>query len=573
MKAGAENTKDIKIYLLIGVVVLICHGLLIINDGLYYDDIHLIDVLQSGNWDELHSFQSMYGNTLAAYYDWLFSVFENPVFAFKLTAFLSLLFSAFLIYHICTESGFIGSTESVFIALLSVVYPASLMTFVINLSFHFVCLMLFLLAVYFAMITVRVNKKRALLLRVLASALFFLSYSTNSILVFHFGFLLFYYLYTQGELGRRILEKPFSFFKRHWELILLPFIFWMWKQLFTPVHGFAITDMETYNKVVIDPVIYVQLYAKLFKSIGYHIGLIAFHPIFFIGTLIIVAFIYCGLKLKWHQQFQSRKSLVYLIPIGLILLFAASFAYVAVGKGFGDGTGIGNNGFESRNMLLCGIPMAIILVSAISIILDTMPRLKVIILCAIVVTFSIFRISYYVVWQAESVKNQSTLHNLVNMTSGSEDYHVIGIFDAYPIAGNDTLLWWAIAFKRTFGDFTRFGFYEKRVKETDDGPVWKYRYPELYGSESQPHHWYTLEDIRKLITGFFKNVNPIYFNPKGRQATLTIERGAFNNNLELVWKYYYYKFFQPDKLGEFLTRITRLSLIERFPHNPLLEFE
>jgi len=339
----------------------------------------------------------------------------------------------------------------------------------------------------------------------------------------------------------------------------VPFVFWFWKIVFTPVHGYGLTFQSGYNKIVLDPLGFIKGYFKLFKGIRAPFLKITLNPIVPVLSFMLVALLYFGLKLKWHQQFRDRRQFPYVLIFGILLLFAGSFPYVAVGKNFGGGFGIGWGGYGSRNQLLLGIPMAMILVSLSCLILGprSRRRFNVIFLLTLIVTFSVFRIHLYLTWQAEAIKQHSTLYNLSQL-SQAKDIHVFGILDRYPIAEENTMLWWGIAFKKVFGDFTRFGFYEGFVQGTPDLAGY-------YSFKGGIAHWYSLEDLSHLITGFQTNVYPKHFNPTGRQATLIIDRGPFESEVELVGKYYFYKYLRRAELNRFLSEVTRLSLIERFP--------
>lgn len=539
MNTNIATKRSSLNYFLIALVVLLCHGLLLLNDGLYYDDIHLYDMLKNRDWETLYTALSMYGNDYIAFYDWFFSFLPHMVFAFKLMTFVNILFSAFLTYRICVKSGFLGSAESMFVAVLSAVYPAHMMTFAINISYHFISYTLFLVAVNLAMDANKLKGVRLLIWRILTCSIFFLSYMTNSLLVFHFGFLLFYYAYSQRQLTRRLLDRPFSFAIRHWDLILIPFVFWIWKHNFTPVWGWAIG----YNEVSFNLPSMLRIYINLVRVIAWHLINSASNP-FFSGSFILFGVVYCAKRLKWHTFFQPQPRFLPLLNFGLLLLFLGAFPYVAVGKGFGS---VASVDWDSRNCLLIGLPMALILVVTSLKIFKSTSRWNLIFLVALVLTFSSHRVSVYVTWQAEAIKHRSTLFNLSNL-EGSRDIHIFGIQDGYPIAEKNTMLWWGIALKQAFGDFTRFGFYEG-----------------LPNYNANSGHWYSSQDIKDRIKGFIRNTSPKEFNPRAKQAQLIIERGFFKDSPTLVIPYYYYKFINTTKLPEFLRKFTKLTLIPRTP--------
>lgn len=545
MNTNIATKRPALNYFLIALVVLFCHGLLLLNDGLYHDDIYLYDLLKNRDWETLYTVLSMYGNTYTFFYDWFFSFLPHIVFAFKLIAFVNILLSAFLTYRICVKSGFLGPTEGMFVAMLSAVYPAHMMTFVINISYQFTCYTLFLVAVNLAMDAIKLKGARLLIWRILTCGIFFLSFMTNSLLVFHSGFLLFYYAYSQRQLSRRLLDRPFSFAIRHWDFIVIPFVFWIWKQNFTPVWGWA----SGYNEITFNLTSMLSIYIKLALTIAWQLINTASNP-FFSGSFILFGAAYYAQRLKWHTFFRPQPRVLPLLIFGLLLLFLGTFPYAAVGKGFGSASFVD---WSSRNRLLIGLPMALILVVTSLKIFKSPSRWNLIFLVALVLTFSSYRVNVYVTWQAEAIKHHSTLFNLSNL-EGARDIHVFGILDGYPIAEENTMLWWGIALKQTFGDFTRFGFYEGLPN---------------YNADSG--HWYSSQDIKDRVKGFYGLTSPKEFDPRAKQAQLIIERGGFfqeytfKDSKTLVMPYYYRKFIKASELPDFLRKFTKLTLIPLTP--------
>lgn len=488
----------------------------------------------------------MYGNTYIAYYYWVFSFLPNIVFAFKLTTFVSILLSAFLTYRICVKSGFLGPTEGMFVAMLSAVYPAQMMTFAINISYQFACYTLFLVAVNLAMDAIKLKGARLLIWRILSCGIFFLSFITNSLLVFHIGFLLFYYAYSQRQLSRRLMDRPFSFAIRHWDFIVIPFVFWIWKQNFTPVWGWG--GEIGYNELTFNLTSMILIYINLAQTIAWQLINTASNP-FFSASFILFGAAYCAQRLKWHTFFRPQIKVLPLLSFGFLLFFLGTFPYAAVGKGFGHALAIVD--WTSRNRLLIGLPMALILLVTSLKIFKASSRWNLIFLVALVLTLSSYRMNVYVTWQVEAIKHHSTLFNLSHLEE-ARDIHVFGIRDGYPIARSNTMLWWGIALKQIFGDFTRFGFYEGLPD---------------YNADSG--HWYSSQDIKNRVRGFYGLTQPKEFNPLAKQAQLIIERGPFfqetlgEDSKTLFIPYYNRKFIKTSELPEFLRKLTKLTLIPR----------
>ena len=82
----------------------------------------------------------------------------------------------------------------------------------------------------------------------LAWILFFLSFETNSFLVFYLGFLgMLLLLYRQENLGRPFLSLLYDFSKKHFFFIILPLIFGLLKvTIGQPTDGY-----EGYNQIIL----------------------------------------------------------------------------------------------------------------------------------------------------------------------------------------------------------------------------------------------------------------------------------------------------------------------------------
>src|SRR5512143_840826 len=105
-------------------VAAIVHGLLLFNDGIYWDDWLWILALKAKDWPRIRVAGFSRGAPLDAYFDWFFSMFRNTESAHRLVAFLSILLIAILTRALCRQAGRLSRVESWWVAVLAMVYPA-----------------------------------------------------------------------------------------------------------------------------------------------------------------------------------------------------------------------------------------------------------------------------------------------------------------------------------------------------------------------------------------------------------------------------------------------------------------
>ncbi|MBZ0306240.1 MAG: hypothetical protein K8I82_09245, partial [Anaerolineae bacterium] len=129
--------------LILLVTAFIVHGLLLLNDGVYWDGwMHVYWPIRENDWDTLYWTFDRWGYPIRAYQHWLVGHLPSLIFGHKLFTFVSIFLCALLVHHIGGKSGYLSRRESLFIALLSMVYPAYQVAFELimmpyNLSYVF----------------------------------------------------------------------------------------------------------------------------------------------------------------------------------------------------------------------------------------------------------------------------------------------------------------------------------------------------------------------------------------------------------------------------------------------------
>ena len=561
LNSALRRLNDHHIIILVG-ASLVVHGLLLLNDGVYYDGwgryIHLVDK----DWTNFNLWATESGGPpITIYLHWVMGYLPSFVFCYKLVSFLSITFSAILVYLICNELRVLSRTERLFIALLSLSYPAFQLSVDLIMMPYLLRYCLFLLACFMALRLDKTNGFRQYFLRVGSLALFVLSFATESFLVFYFGFLLVLILHARRE--RNIPPKHvFTRFLPHrMDYVLLPILYWVVDRVFFPSHGFY----ATYNAISFAPsrivsvynasinnAVYAQIKGSLEILLDHR--LLALLVVFAVIALLWIRSTFRGGSIRSaDKKWDSYAVLLF----GIVLLVLAIFPYAAVGSEARV------HGYGTRHALLVGLPMAIILVSATRLLFSRNTRYisqcSLFLLMILLLAFTLSSVTNYMSWQARWVKDRSVMVNLAEL-EGAEGISVFWVHDEYQgeynYGGQPIYLSyeWTRMFKVVWGDESRIGMEDVHQSRL-------FLYYLAWGERSKYKERLSLSD----------------FDPKGCQAELTIRPGPnalgdaelsrlnpYYNPARLSAIYLYHKLFSSeDRLTEFLHGVTSLELQPR----------
>ncbi|MDT7041655.1 hypothetical protein [Candidatus Nitronereus thalassa] len=540
---------------IVTVAVVAFHWPLLVNDGLYFEDFFLYDWFIDGRKDTFFGHFGMYGHLIPAYLMWPLSQLPNSIFFFKFTAFIFLLIASLATFGVLAKLGYFSRAQAALLAILAVVYPGHLTTAHINLVFHFICYAAF----WTAALVVLESESKVRFLRVLyrmaAGFLFFLSFGLNSLLVFHFGFLAVLLLRSHSARNDLLPQTVRSFIAEYWDLIAIPFIFWIWRQVIVSPYGVGLA----HTPIHIDLYQVFRIYLSAARLVITQIFAVGLYSLTFLFVFVALFFMLkkSG-KLLTAVWSSASPNPFWILCFALLLIFLGVFPYAVTDRGLGRWDSDGS----ARNRILIMLPMALFLLSALAILLRKWPRIYIATLVALICSFGMYRLSVYETWQAEAIKNHSILTNLKQLP-GVGDIHVFGVRDLVvegfdrvrlPHGYSSMFLHPDNAFKLALGDFSRFVFYESASSDkAQEGP------------------WYSKTDAQVLNPVFFPNFHitqfPVFipnsFEPCGRQAALIISHGPGFQTNQMVFTYYYYKFFEPEKLREYVMSLTSLDLVPR----------
>jgi len=525
-------------YIIIVGFSLIVHGLLLLNDGVYYDGWPIYHHLVDKNWNLFHLWLTESGGIPSvAYLHWVMGYLPSMIFSYKLLAFLSITFSGMLVYLICNELRLFSRTWSLFIALLSLSYPAFQLSVDLIAMPYLICYCLFLLACFMAL---RSEKRMGFphyLLRIGSLALFVLSFSINSLLVFYYGFLLVLILHARRDQNMSLNHVFTRFLPHRLDYVLLPIMYFVVARVFFPAHGFY-ADIYPYNPISFLPSRIFAVYGAFINNAIYaHIKL----ALLFLLALIFVQWIRSTVLRGSTRSVDEKGTSYALLFFGIALLALAIFPYAAVGKAASV------HGYATRHALLVALPMALIVVAVTRLLFADKEgftsKLGFFFLTVLLLSFTYSSVANYTSWQARWVKDRSIMVNLAKLEN-AEGVSVFWVDDQYQLGGQASYYFyeWPCIFKSVWGDKSRIGLDQSRytsdfLDEWDDG--WG-RYSErVYLSD---------------------------FDPAGCQAILTIRPGPESPrntslpNARLSALYFYYRFFHNDHLTEFLHGVTEVQV-------------
>jgi hypothetical protein len=522
-------------YAIIAVTAVVTHGLLLFNDGHYVDGWPTYTQLAERNWDLLftHLYRAGLPGTVLFYS--VMDYFPGLVFKFRIVAFLAIVLMAMLVYRIAEESKVLSRWESVSIALISLTYPAFQASVIMPVGLYLAFYCLFILAAYLALRSERMRGAVRYAVRGGSLVLFVVSFNINSLLVFYFGFLFLLFLLTHGQ---RLTQGTFTravlqFVPRRLDFLLLPFAFWVVKEALFPRYG----EYAAYNRFRFSPTTLVWTAGRFFGDSIYGqlndaLRIMLQQPAL---ALLLVGTMYGASRAFTTPPGPPAERGLrphVLLAFGVVLFALGIFPYVVVGSG------PALHGFATRNALLVGLPMAVILTATIRLMFSRgergLSKSAFAVVATLVVAFSLTLVDNYFAWQGRWAKDRSIMVKLSHMTDVKR-ISVFWIDDQFQLPGalDYAAYDWSSMFKQVWGGESRVGLSQM----------------------------FTPEDWTALITTWaLYNLSEL--DQAGCQAVLTIKRGpaASPDAWKLALHYLFLRFLKPEEMTRFLEGLTRIRV-------------
>jgi hypothetical protein len=512
---------------ILAISVGITHGLVLLNDGIYWDDWLVYTDFIRHDWSTFWKLVSERGGIPQDFAYWgSFAFFPGIVPGWKIVAFVSICAATILIFKLGVTSSLLTRSQAFWVALLAGIFPAFQTWILLGTSQYLVYYALFLAGWLFALNALR-SPHREWLWWSLAFITFLVAFRLNSLLVLHFGFLALLIVVMRGS-----WSSPRSRIGVLIGMAALPFAYWAVIGQFKPYGTYA-----RYNAFYLTPTSLISsarqfgTYAVLHVNSQALAAGLQLIPL----TLLLIA---AALFVLPSIDGRSRSGLV-LFGCGLVGFTLGSLPYVLVGDSPADG-------WRGRHALLIALPMAMVIVGALAALsaTGTLPaQVAKVVIILISVGYAVSTVNIYIAWEYRAIKDQAVMSKLATDPIGRSS-SVFWIDDQFPASPESHYRFyeWSAMFWRVYGDESRIGF---------------------------DTAYYDHDALQSFVPYYTASYDLGTFNPRGCQANMSIRPGpAADNPYRLVAEYTFDKFFAPNQERELVERsaIVSVTAAPRLPN-------
>jgi len=505
-----------RIAVILALATLAVHGLLLVNDGVYWDGHLIYSYVHDRNWTELSTMFRDLGAPQTALLYWVLGS-VGDVFLFKLLSFTGILAATLSIWRLGVESRRVTDEEAIWIAALAMAYPAFRAGVEIVMAPSLIAYGCFFIA---AWIDYRAVRRGSAALHAIAAPLFVVSFSLPSLMALFLG----YVVFAAGTSRTRWIDRA------SWGVVLLAAGAARW--LMRPGGDYA-----GYNQIslslfsAITELGWFLRYAVYVATNRALAGLLA-QPFFAVAALLAA---YAVFATSRGAQRDTPRAGGWTLGFAILLFGLAVGPYAVVGKHPLP------DGWTTRHALLIGLPVALAIVAGASM-LDRAWRLKPYVrqlaLTAVLVAFGTSLFDSYLSWQARWVKERSVLA-LLAATPGADKYSVFVIDDRFPEGGELTYRTyeWPALFRRIWPDHARAAVFG----DIPPGDI-----------------------VRALTPLRSARFNLADVDLWGCEATLLIRRGRLgSDDFTMTLTYTYTRLFRPERIPNYLVQVAAIELTPR----------
>lgn len=310
----------------------LAHGLMIFNHGVFWDDWVIYNMDHALIIDRF----KQTGLLWIGYLHIITS--SGGVIAYRVATFVCYLLAAWCLYGVLKELK-TDRYSRLFLVFFFALFPVnSARTAMITMPYS-ICYALFFIGFW---LTSRYQKTRSVRYRIPALLFLFVSFTTNSLLVFYLIIIL-YLIYVERP-ETRIFSNWLRLVPCYADFLLLPILFWVVKKTYMKPYGlyagYNKTSVDGFSRVIIDTfrVFETSFLAVIDKSTGYPLLSKIFNKaasagpyIPFVGIAVLVFVLLLCKRYQKKFDLESYETLWILLLGGFLFLLAA-FPYVAVGK-------------------------------------------------------------------------------------------------------------------------------------------------------------------------------------------------------------------------------------------------
>jgi hypothetical protein len=347
-----------------------CHAVLPFTDYRAGEDHYLVNWVTRQRYDDVMEIYSETGRTFSGWFFWSFHWVPALTPTFKVIGVLVSAASGLLLYALAVRTRFVCRLEALFLAVVTVAFPADKLLGGFMYSKPEICFFAFLLGGWATLLAEARSGLRHWLFRLLALLLFSVAFLTESLLMYFGGFFLLLVLLRQRDTGLKWYRFPWGYCFRRLDLIALPFLWWLARVTLTPSYGPFYSNV---NQPAFD-VTYLARYLSLpdvfFDPALLVWGLSIQTQMVLAGLTVLTAiFVIAAAR---HVSNQGKSSAGETAPaagasaigrslrilfFGLVLLVLGTVPYVALNKAFTP------TGQACRYAALTPLPLALILLA------------------------------------------------------------------------------------------------------------------------------------------------------------------------------------------------------------------
>lgn len=301
-----------KEILIISVVYLIAHGMILLNKGIFWDD--WVFYLNKTN---IMTLTREIGNPGQSFFiGLLLNTVNGPVIG-RFITFFSFYFAAIFLYLTIRKIEKISPISRLFLVLIFAVFPVNMARIAMVDVFYSFCFMLFFLGLWLVSIVLTTHKVPV---RLASLGVFFISFFTNSILVFY-ALVILYIAFSEKTHVFELKKTVRSIFA-YLDYLLLPILFWIIKSIFfIPTGHYANYNKLTLNGILKSPSLMMTTFNTSFIQVLKTSILGSDFQYYLLGILF-------GIGVIWliHQKNETSKhNRTWIINLGLALFGVAVF--------------------------------------------------------------------------------------------------------------------------------------------------------------------------------------------------------------------------------------------------------
>ena len=536
MDPAKTSRHLISPYWIILAAGLLAHGMLLLNDGKYMEGWFLEHLIRLGKWEEVKNYWIIHGYPVNY---WLQSIFGQASLLRGLS-FIWILLTALFQYKILIRFSPLTAKQSLFVTVFALVWP----------FYHLLVWRIYATGMIFPILfyggwytyLCLKEKKSHFIFYIFSLTLIFLSFNNPVFLTFNCAFVAIYGLSTMGYSIRfqttEFKEKLSVFLKQNWVLTLLPFVFYLLKNIFFPVSIpynqiklFSLTTAFSILKNI------VRLLIEPILSFAYSIPTFGFVLI----PVLLVASIFLFKYFKSDPEPEDQRYALGMIAVGLILIVTLSITYGLVWKTFKLMSWKSSFAFSGN------LGFGLFFLGSIHWLYDKYwNRKKNMAQPTLLLAFAVMilvNINLYSMWQARWAHTASIIHNL-KQKKPIENASIYFLNDDVSLGADPTVY---------ATDFTLMLI-----------EAWNQH--QYIGITSHYQGQQTRAEAAHRIIGGWKDQTLHFhslvdqFDPNGCFAEVVVSPKNYHPETLIGFKYIFIRLFKADQMNQFLSDLTEVQL-------------